>query len=186
MYADFLERLRFAELKEVLLEYDSMTEKEQNFTNVVRGLYYHAAVSSGKTDESGSHVFYGGHVVIEDSGVLYKKWEKQLKDKEVAGGSRSSSHYSDVTCQQYEVRFPKLGCILFGLTKDNNTWFQNEAHAMTGSYTDQVIHVVGDYGSHVISGFKQIGALGTSDYSEKKNSELFMPRKAFKILIGKY
>ena len=66
-----------------------------------------------------------------------------------------------------------MGCVLFG-TRKGNTWFQNEAHAMTQGTTEKMGHT-GDFFTHVFSGFKQVGALGTSIYSEKKGKQLMFP-----------
>lgn len=162
--------------------YGLMTPQEQGFCNQVRHMYYIAACIAVRIgpQESGSHVFNGGHVVMKDSGYHYANWAAQLAADELRGGVRWSSHYDRGNCMaQYEVILPKLGCILFGRTAEQHTWFQSESWQATepgsAGFAKKIAHVVFGYGMHVLSGWKQVGGLGYSEWSEKKGSELVIP-----------
>ena len=171
----------FSELPHLRACFAQMTDNEKGFCNQVRHLYQIAVQANPRTGptETGSHVFYGGHVVIMDQGAHYANWLAQLEANELSGGERWSSHYSDVATKQYEIILPKLGCILFGKTANQHTWFQNESWQATESgvsgWGKWAAHGVLGYGAHKLSGGKQVGGLGYSDWSEKNNSELIIP-----------
>jgi hypothetical protein len=178
----------FPYLQELTEIFTQMTANEQGFTNQVRHLYYTAWNSSAKvsaSDETGSHVFYGGHVVVMDAGAHYAGWAAQLQARELKGGERWSSHYKGLASKQYEVILPKLGCILFGKTANQHTWFQNESWQATESglagFGKWVAHGVLGYGAHKLSGGMQVGALGYSNWSEKNHSELVVPPNAVQV-----
>jgi hypothetical protein len=107
--------------------------------------------------------FQGAHVVVHDRGELYGKWSK------LGAQPRISSHYQNVKVQQYEIKFPGMGAVLFGKTPEGQSWFQMEAHSGTGF--DALLHL-GDYFQSVASGGKNIGPMGQSEHSEKRGREL--------------
>jgi hypothetical protein len=124
----------FPKLKKLRHFFAQMSEDEQVFFNHIRFLYSVGLGSSdSKHEETGSHVFFGAHVVVMDNGARYTNWETALTAGLLKGGSRTSSHYKDVDVQQYEIVLPRLGCILFGKTQAGHTWFQNESWPATES-----------------------------------------------------
>jgi hypothetical protein len=179
----------FPQLNDLRVYFDRLTENEKTFVNQIRELYKIALGSSSRgTTETGSHVFFGGHVVVNDKGNRYQTWKEQLEKGELQGGKRTSSHYGNVGVQQYEIRLPKLGCVLFGTTSDTvgvdekpdrKTWFQNESWPATEpgikGKAKFVAHGVLGYGAHKMSGNKQVGALGYSPCSEKNGRQLTVP-----------
>lgn len=114
----------------------------------------------------------GAHVVVHDKGRLYKEWQDPKYGAVAREGMKRSSHYPDVKAPQYEIIFPNLGAILFGLTTDEPdacTWFQMERHGTQGF--DALLHAL-DFVEHIASGHKNVGPLGTSSHSEKQGTEL--------------
>jgi hypothetical protein len=130
--------------------------------------------------ECGTDVFCGGHVIVQDSGRLYQRWVDEINHAGLAGARRDgtfsgSSHYRGQTRLQYEVHLPGLGCVLFGTVgaPNHHTWFQNESwEANRGGnlnpegWVRTIAHGFLGFGFHYMTG-RQVGAIGTSNYSEK-------------------
>lgn len=167
----------FPKLKKLRQLFAQMTETEKVFFNHIRFLYtVGLGVSDSKHDETGSHVFFGAHVVVGDNGARYTTWSAAVDAGDLKGGTRTSSHYKNVQVQQYEIILSGLGCILFGKTSAGHTWFQNESWPATESgmkgFGKMIAHGVLGYGAHKLSGNMQVGALGYSEWSEKKHQEV--------------
>jgi hypothetical protein len=175
--------------------FSGMTENEQRFTNDIRHLYYMSKplrgtrVSKGMSitgsqQIAGSYVFYGAHVVVEDKGARHGAWKAAIAGGNLAGGDRDatsghgSSHYKGTNAHgdQWEIHLPSLGCILFGVTPEGHTWFQNESWAANrsgfGGWARWAAHGAFGFGAHIASGKRQVGALGYSDYTEKTGDQL--------------
>lgn len=102
-------------------------------------------------------LFHGSHLVIEDGGRRYAAW------RALDAHPRVSSHYPDVHVQQYELRMPGLGVLLFGRTGDGSTWCQMEAHGADPA--DALLHV-GDFVKHELEGGRNVGPDGMSPRTE--------------------
>lgn len=110
-------------------------------------------------------LFHGSHVVVKDGGERYRLWQTLANAR-----ARTSSHYPGVTDTQFEIVLPDNGVVLFGLTGDGDTWFQTEAHAdSTG--LEWALHRL-DYVKHKGFGYVNVGPLGLSPHSEKKDTEI--------------
>lgn len=94
----------------------------------------------------------GSHVIIADGGANYERWSQ------LGGTTRTSSHYSGVDTQQFELDFPGVGPMLFGKDASGNTWFQFEAHPLS----EGVEHFK-DYLNYLSTGLS-IGPGGTSPH----------------------
>ena len=115
------------------------------------------------TKQQYKEMLQGAYIIVEDDGKLYKKWSKKRGIKQ-----RISSHYSkDI---EYESKLnTRIHCsavILFGTTKNGNTWFQIEK-----TTNDCIIKHTIDYFDYVISG-RNIGVYGSSKYTENKPLKL--------------
>lgn len=143
-------------------------------------------------DECGWNVFCGGHVILTDGGIWYDEWRAQIEANQLKGARRDgplsgSSHYKGLSRLQYEVHVDGLGCVLFGTVGDSaggHTWFQAESWEgnIGGNSIDgwgrTIAHGMLGFGVHKISGNRQVGALGTSDFSEKApRAPLVLPRE---------
>ena len=112
--------------------------------------------------------WHGAHVVVKDDGSLYEKWSKMPSvDK------RISTHCPGVKAQQYELDFPKIGAVLFGVDKGGNTWFQAENNQGAGNFADAVGHVA-DFLIHKGCGDQNVGPMGLSPYSDKLGTQLIV------------
>ncbi len=176
----------FSEITKLMGIFAKMSDNEKGFCNQIRRLYNLAFThtATGTTGECGSHVFHGGHVVVMDIGRHYADWVAQIEADELTGKPRGgkkgawgtgSSHYPNVKAQQYEINLPHLGCILFGKTGNQHTWFQNESWSATRGTTRWICHGVLGFGMHKLHNNRQVGALGYSDWSEKNATELILP-----------
>ncbi|MEO3470885.1 hypothetical protein AAFN86_03380 [Roseomonas sp. CAU 1739] len=130
--------------------------EEQRLILMVRELFWQADLhTNAVTLYGGSSVFCGGHVEVDDGGVLYSQWRAALDAQFFMGGERISSHTS--THAQYEIAMPTgWGTHLFGV-RNGGTWFQNETYAITTTWGDYFGHVgtTVEYG-----GSKLLAALG--------------------------
>lgn len=95
----------------------------------------------------------GSHVIIEDGGAAYDQW------RQLGASRRSSSHYSDVDSQQYQLIFPGVGPMLFGKDAAGNTFFQFEGHA-----EEDPAHAE-DFKNYALSGLN-IGPGGASPHND--------------------
>jgi hypothetical protein len=105
-------------------------------------------------------VWQGSHVVVTgDSGALFQTW------RTLGATPRSSSHYPNVTTQQYEVTFGKHA-FLFGKDPAGDTWFQMEGHAFDGlkDPLTSTQHLL-DYAKYRLT-HENVGPLGRSPHSE--------------------
>lgn len=161
--------------------FSMLTYREKCFVNLIRSLYYQALFCSAKPRfyETGSHVFFGGHVLMIDSGLHYKLWTQQLFMMQLRGGARLSSHYKDIKYTQYEIVIPGLGCVLFGKNELGNTWFQNEGWPATDGPAKALAHIVLGFAAHKLSGNMQVGSLGMSTWTEKEKKELIIDASYF-------
>jgi hypothetical protein len=157
------------------------TDDEIAFVNELRAIFRCGHPKGANTSLSGALVFTGGHVRIsDDGGKYYVTWltKSTLHGGKLRAGVRKgfmqgSSHKSDL--EQYEVIIEGLGGILVGCSAfpgvdaRPHTWFQSEAFPATPSAEDKMKHAL-TFVKHVGTGFKQVGGLGTSEYSEKKDN----------------
>jgi len=157
-------------------------EAEVKFVNELREIFRSGHPKGTNTPLWGAMVFNGAHVrIAHDAGVCYANWldlsslnsTGKLQAGMRKGFMQGSSHKSDL--DQYEIIVDGLGGILVGCSafpgvdSQPHTWFQSEAFPATPSASDKVKHAL-TFVKHVGSGFKQVGALGTSPYSEKKDN----------------
>jgi hypothetical protein len=108
-------------------------------------------------------LFRGSHTLVSDNGALYDQW------KGLGAHPRTSSHYPGLKTQQYEIELPGIGVMLFGKDKNDQTWFQMEAHGT--SLKEEIPHLW-NYVQHELSGHQNIGPMGYSPHSEKLGQEL--------------
>lgn len=108
-------------------------------------------------------MLYGAYIIINDDGKFYRKWSKKNHTK-----PRISSHYSKN--EEHEAKLkPRMTCsavVLFGTTKNGNTWFQIEK-----TTKDCFMKHTIDYFDHLLSG-RNIGVYGNSKYTENKPLKL--------------
>jgi hypothetical protein len=145
------------------------------FVNGIMAVYIDCVAETAPTKQmadSGAKVFTGAHVrVAYDEGILYHRWSKHPK---LAINSRYSSHASDK--QQYEVVLKDFGSVLFGVSaygvfNKPHTWFQAE-RTSADTLMNTAKHTVVDFTLHKASGNQQVGQLGYSEHSEKKEDAL--------------
>lgn len=115
-------------------------------------------------------LWHGSHVVFDgDGGKLYE----QLKALQGAE-PRTSSHYSGVKTQQYQLTFGAAP-LLFGEDQNGNTWLQMEGHAFHAQLDpdhlgpelkDDALHMANYFEYLAMGKAKNIGPLGTSPHAE--------------------
>jgi len=111
----------------------------------------------------GACAFCGGHVEVQDGGVLYSLWRAALDARVFPGGQRISSHQSTHT--QYEIALPPgWGTLLFGV-RNGGTWFQNEAYPITTGWGDYFGH----FGTTIEYGASKVGSALTGGYVQVQN-----------------
>ncbi len=110
-----------------------------------------------------TEMFKGAHFYIDDDGALYEKW------KNLGAIERISSHHKDSNDLQYEIVGPLSHAILFGKTKDGQTWVQLEntplsAETVNGKISNIVGHTF-DFIEHRLSNVN-VGPYGTSMHKD--------------------
>ena len=115
----------------------------------------------GSLGVDGVDLFHGSHVVIHDGGSRWSQWQAISRER------RASSHYPGSPHAQFELDLPGLGVLLFGRTPDGDTWLQMEARGerdIGGHFADFV--------RHNLYGFVNVGPLGLSPRTDKRNDPI--------------
>ncbi len=164
----------------------NFSTEEQRLSNFLRALYRASHAQGDLTQMpfvvGGALVYNGANIRISgDDGVYYSLWRHNpgLRTAPRTGPLSGSSHQSDV--EQYEIYLEGAGVFLVGISHNfggiagPHTWFQSEKHAAMGSWGQNIMHGL-TYFQHAASGWQQVGAFGTSPYSEKSNNALVVLR----------
>jgi hypothetical protein len=162
---------------------------EQRLSNFLRALYRASHAQGDATAMpflvGGALVYNGANIRISgDGGVFDWLWNNSpgLRTPPRTGLLSGSSHQSDLP--QFEIYLQGAGVFLVGMSNNfpnvqgPHTWFQSEKHAAMGNWGQWVLHGT-TYFEHAVSGWQQVGAFGTSPYSEKSNNALV-------VLAGNY
>jgi hypothetical protein len=157
----------------------TVTDPDQvRICNAIRALYVAGMTGSSFSFKGSLEVFFGAHVILDDSLVFFDLWSKAPGVKE-----RWSSHYEggrpppkNGTEPQYEIAFPKgWGALLFGKyqtssdggktwTTHHKTWFQMEEYPAGGGAKEKIGHGLGWVTLKVKK--KNSGPKGTSRHIE--------------------